>query len=472
MASTRYGKIAEDVELGARPRNVQAREVKWSAPDGEDDSHRQDLQSQLLTQLRRLSTTQKVALCVCILVAIVWLLSASSSSPAVPEPKPMRSGSAQRHAAPKHSWDGITKGSILEITRNGPLIAVDENGPVWGHDIGQVIAGHLVEAASEPVTQDGHTLILLEPAGAVEASRVKIADPEDAALYKSQPVEGQQLEAQDFQPEAIHEGTVLQVVRQGPILQTDVHGAIWGSEAGEVLPGQILHAAAEPVTEDEHTTVLLQNGGAVDISLVQIAEQVAEDAPAEREQVFEQPPEHSPGIEHEGDQSPHWGPEGANEPDEPPSPQEMAEAAYRSRHGLAHPENSPAADWEADPEGPGREHGGDGPMGHGEPPQGGFHGDGEAEAEGMAKHPASQELDALAQQEMQEHGFNEPNYPNFPAEGVEHPDGQLPEPDAQNSVNEAGDHAEPYPEPPQEGAHGQFAGDHIADPASAVDGGQ
>ena len=53
-----------------------------------------------------------------------------------------------------------------------------------------------------------------------------------------------------------------------------------------------------------------------------------------------------------------------------------------------------------------------------------------------------------------------------------HPDGQLPEPDAQNSVNEAGDHAEPYPEPPQEGAHGQFAGDHIADPASAVDGGQ
>ena len=74
----------------------------------------------------------------------------------------------------------------------------------------QVIAGHLVEAASEPVTQDGHTLILLEPAGAVEAfripvsvlgrtrrtlvgtvglqaSRVKIADPEDAALYKSQP---------------------------------------------------------------------------------------------------------------------------------------------------------------------------------------------------------------------------------------------------------------------------------------------
>eukprot|EP00439_Symbiodinium_sp_Y106_P083560 s615_g23.t1 len=118
----------------------------------------------------------------------------------------MRSGSAQRHAAPKHSWDGITKGSILEITRNGPLIAVDENGPVWGHDIGQVIAGHLVEAASEPVTQDGHTLILLEPAGAVEASRVKIADPEDAALYKSQPVEGQQLEAQDFQPEAIHEG--------------------------------------------------------------------------------------------------------------------------------------------------------------------------------------------------------------------------------------------------------------------------
>eukprot|EP00439_Symbiodinium_sp_Y106_P082578 s615_g22.t1 len=84
MASTRYGKIAEDVELGARPRNVQAREVKWSAPDGEDDSHRQDkdkgggpsdlqkrvphiclnsppqdLQSQLLTQLRRLSTTQK-----------------------------------------------------------------------------------------------------------------------------------------------------------------------------------------------------------------------------------------------------------------------------------------------------------------------------------------------------------------------------------------------------------------------------
>ena len=39
------------------------------------------------------------------------------------------------------------------------------------------------------------------------------------------------------------------------------------TQRGQVLPGQILHAAAEPVTEDEHTTVLLQNGGAVDIRL-------------------------------------------------------------------------------------------------------------------------------------------------------------------------------------------------------------
>ena len=38
-------------------------------------------------------------------------------------------------------------------------------------------------------------------------------------------------------------------------------------QCSQVLPGQILHAAAEPVTEDEHTTVLLQNGGAVDIRL-------------------------------------------------------------------------------------------------------------------------------------------------------------------------------------------------------------
>ena len=29
--------------------------------------------------------------------------------------------------------------------------------------------GHLVEAAGPPVTEDGHTLIMLEPAGAVEA---------------------------------------------------------------------------------------------------------------------------------------------------------------------------------------------------------------------------------------------------------------------------------------------------------------
>ena len=101
---------------------------------------------------------------------------------------------------------------------------------------------------------------------------------------------------------------VNQVIQGGPIYETDAHGVVWGSavdEAGrfgaptglrrahierveavgaqwwsvfkgsrqdllldqrQVHPGQIVHAAGSPVTEDGHTTVNLQTGGAIDVS--------------------------------------------------------------------------------------------------------------------------------------------------------------------------------------------------------------
>ncbi|CAE7231651.1 unnamed protein product, partial [Symbiodinium pilosum] len=280
------------------------------------------------------------------------------------------------------------------------------------------------------------------------------------------------------------------VIRQGPLLQTDKHGAIWGTEAGEVLPGQILHAAAEPVTEDGHTTVLLQTGGAVDIGLLQVAEHLSGDAAGEHEHLDEHFPPPG-GVEHAGTegepegQPAHWFESEPDMPNEPPSPQEMAEAAYRSRHGHEGPGPADPSEWEAEHGHP-AEQAEDGAM-HGfregegaeEAPHqmpGGRHGhDGseDGEGHGMAKHPASPqdpELDALAQQEMQEHGLNDP----FP----EHPEhaGQDPELDPQNSAGHGdGGHPEPgLPDSPQEGAApggGGHDGDHMADPAIGFEGG-
>eukprot|EP00434_Breviolum_minutum_P028582 symbB.v1.2.025287.t1/scaffold2445.1/size151041/15 len=92
----------------------------------------------------------------------------------------------------------------------------------------------------------------------------------------------------------------------------DENGVVWGAEIGEVIPGQILHAAGAPVIEDGHTTVALQTGGAIDVSLVQVA-------------VLEHPDEEN------GEQHGNFGPEGHYE--EPPPSEGLPHGAPGGMHG-------------------------------------------------------------------------------------------------------------------------------------------
>jgi len=459
----------EDVELGARPRTMQVRDVKWSAPDAEDDFHRQDLQSQVVSLLRKLSMTQKVLLGLCALLCAVWFIS-SSSEGSTNTPV----GTGGLHQRPRqrqpsqvrHSWDGVQRGTVLEVIRDGPLLPVDERGPVLGEEpIGKVILGHLVEAAAPPVKDEGHTIIMLATGGAVEASLVKIADPEDAALYQSRPAEEEQVE-HVYEP-AIQQGTMLQVVQRGPLLAVDKHGPVWGMEAGEVLPGQILHAAGVPVTEDGHTTVLLQGGGAIDLSLVHVADVVAgeqggeelheegiphdelghpqdEEHPTWQEPVFQN--EHA-SFEHEPQGLENEPPGFENEPqgfehepggfeNEPPSPEEMAEAAGRWHH-------DDPGEWEHP------DHAMDHAVRH---PDQSMHDVGER----MPEYPGSPHE---GNEGVLPEGMEEPEGP----EGFERPEGvEGPEQDATGQAHRVDSQQEPgWEGSPQEGQEGGLQDGHI-----------
>ncbi|CAJ1462081.1 unnamed protein product [Effrenium voratum] len=284
----RYGKISEETEMGARPRGQQVREVKWCPPD-EDDHRRQDMLSGLQFLLRRVSLRQKVGIFLFAAIALLWMLGAFSSSASPSEQvRPMKS----RPRA--FRGPAVDAGTILEVVRDAPIMATDHHGPIWGQMSGEVFAGHLLEAAGPPVTEDGHTLIALARGGAIEASRVKVADPEDVAQFRAKAEED--MVAQDYKAPAIHMGTPLQVVEQGPVFAADEHGPVWGSEIGEVLPGQIVHAAGSPITEDGHTSVLLQTGGAIDVGLVQVAEEEPE-----RQEGFQEPGESAGEFAQGGD---------------------------------------------------------------------------------------------------------------------------------------------------------------------------
>ena len=205
----------------------------------------------------------------------------------------------------------------------------------------------------------------------------------------------------------------------------------------------------------------------------------------EREHALEEP--FLAGGMEQSEHENHWQHPEPEMGNEPPSAQEMSAAAFRSRHGH---QADPGSDWEA--EQPGHPDPADEPMhamhglAEGEPElvHGGF-GEGFAEGlqgheggagedgHGMAKIPASaQDLDALAQQELQEHGLNEPNegFPDGRGQPVEEPA------EAQNLLGHEGDHAgQDFPaEPPQEGAaHGGHEGDNAADlPVGSDAGGQ
>ena len=300
MASTRYGKVSDDLELSTRSRNPQVRDVQWLPPNEDDRRGPQDLQAKALLLIRRLTLPQKVCAGVCILLMLVWALSPSSS----PELPKLRSGSLNRN----------TQGTILEVIKDSPIFETENDGTgikPTKSVIGEVFAGHLLEGGPS-ITFHNFKYILLEKGGAIQAESVKLANPSDASRFRAQTLGQEEVLAQDFDQVAIVPGTALQVVEQGPLYEMDENGVVWGAEIGEVIPGQILHAAGAPVIEDGHTTVALQTGGAIDVSLVQVA-------------VLEHPDEEN------GEQHGNFGPEGHYE--EPPPSEGLPHGAPGGMHG-------------------------------------------------------------------------------------------------------------------------------------------
>lgn len=325
MASTRYGKVSDDLELSTRSRNPQARDVQWFPPD-EDRRGPEDLKAKVLFYVRRLTLCQKVGIGCVIFLSIVYMLLPSTEY----EIRPL---------LPNFQ----SSGTIMEVIRNSPVFDLDDNGQPIKLMIGEVFAGHLVDAGPTVQNAQGHKFILLDRGGAVPMINLKLADPQDAARFRAETL-GQQEDdlASDYNAVAIQPGTPLQVVRAGPVYNTDQHGVVWGQEVSEVRPGQVVHAAGTPVTEDGHTTVALESGGAIDVSLVQVLEHPQE---ADGEQLengeFVPPGQHfrphdDPAGEPGGEQGGEPGQEpGVGEPEGPEGDGLEGDPGAAGAHGLA-----------------------------------------------------------------------------------------------------------------------------------------
>eukprot|EP00913_Durusdinium_trenchii_P020800 g19540.t1 len=105
-----------------------------------------------------------------------------------------------------------SSGTIMEVIRNSPVFDLDDNGQPIKLMIGEVFAGHLVDAGPTVQNAQGHKFILLDRGGAVPMINLKLADPQDAARFRAETL-GQQEDdlASDYNAVAIQPGQLAEM---------------------------------------------------------------------------------------------------------------------------------------------------------------------------------------------------------------------------------------------------------------------